>query len=1074
MRVRSLLSATALLASLGLSSALSSKAMAAGTQFLNPNASWAVSQMGQGSAAYCALARRFQQNTILTLARNASDETSFALDFQRPVFKVGQQVDVVLDPGAGQQRSYKATPASNQAFVTRMGRDSSFFKALEKTGFLRVEINGQSYHFNISDLSDGQSKLESCMVSMVMPAAGDETDMAMEGGVLTPGPESVGAAPAADLSSYRQEINTLRRQIANLTKQNESLSGQAGVPVSGDLTVLSSRIETLTAEKKVLEQQLAAANEPKLTTIRPNEDVVELESLRKENLRLKAELQTDQPSADVLADYQLQIEGLKSENKRLLASVAEVKDAGGGLQSAALEGRVRELEAENAALNAQVSQILAQGEVADTAPSPELAALQAENAELKANLSKKGVDSELLEQLRQQIAQVQNENRLLEETAGKIESDLKAAHLAEMETLRQENALSLDKVKAEMAGLAQDDTVLAALQAEAEDLKSQNTSLQAKIEADKAALTEVAALREAKAALEAQKAELESKLARAESADTSAAEKLAALEAENSALKAKVESVQVLVVNSEENLAALEAENSGLQAQITEAQSEQLSVSRSLEAELAALEAEKSALNAQIESASAAEASLSELTVKNQSLKEALGEVVALAESYKSKAIDAAADSEALATLMADKAVSEGKLAVLEQKNAELEKRLIENSRVAVAEEDAVAKEEALQKKIAMLEDQLEMVKAQKDDEIEQMQRKFASLEGKAAHAVPAVVEQKAAVAAAPKPAPTPTPTPTPVTKPLEASKVALASAPESAALLRPEEVVVAKEIVPHARVPNPRVQEIVRPDAFARVPLARAEAAQQEDMSGLNQAQILERQMKGRIENGGLMASKKQDPFEDMSVTPEQAYADVVAEGLRPVEALKAPLERAQEAVSIPQADFQPVSSPVMDGLYRPGFDIAQMLNASRSVEKGSFEVIQGATDSQRVAYQWVTPARVFGSAEQQPLASAGQFDNFVEAYIERTQERCPGEFAVSLDRTSGEGEARADSYEVACVGGDISSSASLLFFAKGETFTAVAYEAPTNKLMEAMESRNQIMQMVQGQGGGWTLASR
>jgi hypothetical protein len=152
----------------------------------------------------------------------------------------------------------------------------------------------------------------------------------------------------------------------------------------------------------------------------------------------------------------------------------------------------------------------------------------------------------------------------------------------------------------------------------------------------------------------------------------------------------------------------------------------------------------------------------------------------------------------------------------------------------------------------------------------------------------------------------------------------------------------------------------------------------------------------------------------------------------------------------------------------------MAEMLNASRSVEKGSFEVINGAANAQRVAYQWVTPARVFGSAEQQPLASSAQFDSFVEEYIARTESRCPGDFAVSLDRTSGEGASRADSYEVACVGANVSSSASLLFFAKGDTFTAVAYEAPTNKLMEAMESRNQIMQMVQSQGNGWTLASR
>ena len=162
----------------------------------------------------------------------------------------------------------------------------------------------------------------------------------------------------------------------------------------------------------------------------------------------------------------------------------------------------------------------------------------------------------------------------------------------------------------------------------------------------------------------------------------------------------------------------------------------------------------------------------------------------------------------------------------------------------------------------------------------------------------------------------------------------------------------------------------------------------------------------------------------------------------------------------------FVPVASQVSDGLYRPGFNVADMLNASRSIQAGSFETIADTSGAERVAYQWVTPARVYGSAEQRPLPSVASFDSFVKDYIERTQSRCPGDFAVSLDQTSGDGASRADSYEVACVGDAVSSSASLLFLAKGNTFTAIAYEAPTTKLMDAMESRNQILQMVQSQG--------
>ena len=61
--------------------------------------------------------------------------------------------------------------------------------------------------------------------------------------------------------------------------------------------------------------------------------------------------------------------------------------------------------------------------------------------------------------------------------------------------------------------------------------------------------------------------------------------------------------------------------------------------------------------------------------------------------------------------------------------------------------------------------------------------------------------------------------------------------------------------------------------------------------------------------------------------------------------------------------------------------------------------------------------------------------------------------------DSTLGGGQLRVDSYEVACIGDQVSSGASLLFFNQGETFTVVAHEAPAANLNEAITMRDKVI---------------
>lgn len=160
--------------------------------------------------AYCALARRFEQGLILTLAKNDKHEISFAIDFPQGNFSANQRYQISLDPGAGEQRKFKVKPASSgKAFVARIGSDQKFISALLRTGYLRVVVENESYNFNLADIDQGQEQLEACLYSGMTPAAGNTN--------------AVSVPSYTQLADLRAEKDKLEQRLQKLEQENESL-----------------------------------------------------------------------------------------------------------------------------------------------------------------------------------------------------------------------------------------------------------------------------------------------------------------------------------------------------------------------------------------------------------------------------------------------------------------------------------------------------------------------------------------------------------------------------------------------------------------------------------------------------------------------------------------------------------------------------------------------------------------------------------------------------------------------------------------------------------------------------------
>jgi len=180
-------------------------------------------------------------------------------------------------------------------------------------------------------------------------------------------------------------------------------------------------------------------------------------------------------------------------------------------------------------------------------------------------------------------------------------------------------------------------------------------------------------------------------------------------------------------------------------------------------------------------------------------------------------------------------------------------------------------------------------------------------------------------------------------------------------------------------------------------------------------------------------------DPFEGINVADE----DTVRSNAPAQEQSAAVTYQSQLQPAVPSRRVNGVSAALAAGN-------VVALDAVRRVDAGAGSV---------EAYQW-RAGSVYGSGEQKILTSYGDFDRHVKEYLMRTQERCSGDFAILPDNSNESNRMRIESYEVACIGNGVNSSASLVFYNDGELFSVLAHEVSSEKMEDAMRIRDRIYQ--------------
>lgn len=475
-------------------------------RILSPNADWKVTKIAAQSAgkdAYCALAQRFTEDVVLTFARNSKNENSMAINFKGKQFEDGSRYPIILKAGEGVERAFSVKPVSNKAVIVRLGQDKTFFDALNASETLSVKVNGQDLRFSLAGYDQGERKMYGCLSSLGMirdaststppPMGGDvaRTVLANAGG---DGAKSTISAQNLLDAKARQEADEVLRIQASLKEieeKNRALKAAVAQENAQNqermkkLESVEARMEALEGKKeKILHdmdavevqrrENLAQSKELKenIGTLKEEKksleaQIVRMESQRVSNQRaiedIRRRMASTETSSSDKVNLQKNLTAIEQENERLKnrlqfaeANLLEVVTQSRDIRSRfddiqeernVLEARIQKMSQERAE-NIRTLDIL-RGELTSVERerdqlAQELAVLQQVNRDYiqSSGLEMKGG-------LRENLAQIQKQNKTLKDILDKKKAESNQNHLLLNEMRNRVSAI--EKEKATMA-----------------------------------------------------------------------------------------------------------------------------------------------------------------------------------------------------------------------------------------------------------------------------------------------------------------------------------------------------------------------------------------------------------------------------------------------------------------------------------------------------------------------------------------------------------------------------------------------------------------------------------------------
>ncbi len=1067
---------------------------------LSPKSKWTATMIDGATAddGYCALARQYNQNVVLSFGQSTKDEYSLAIDFQEEKLKMEKAYSIKLQPAPGKLRAYEMMPASPQALVVRLGYDEDFFNALQKSGQLKADIDGKNYQFAMQELSTGRDELRKCMAGLkgegVVQTASNFSAQKVDNGVVAEmekkaeavvkkaeavKAEAVKAAPKkleipkAELA--KSEIKKAEPVKLAVQEAKKEVPKKLSIPAPEKLATMKKAADDKPVALKKIDAPEAIVTPPPI--IVPAAKVEEKKVVKPiEMARVESKIKEVKPEPKKLEPVKIKptkVEPPKVEAPKVVVKKEEVKQE--PKVATINTNRVSKDVDLNSSVWGRPDAVSAAGKrygsFAEEKPKLEMpkAVAQAKPEVKKAEIKKPEVKTAMVEEMPKPMPAPTVKATPLKKT------ETPKPKMAEVSA----DAFPEDKFpKPFSKSVAKDNVSISKNEAKLKTPRAPEPEVEPKPQAEKEPEKESVNIvfnKDQKVAKETAK-KLSDARDRIAADMENQEKKLAKVDTQSPQAQAELKEIRKELADLEKENRALymEARNarSQIDATFVDTSNEALKRIRAYEKKLEASQSDNLSLAKEIEELRRVQedtqlSALSGDPKMQQSLKrynEAQREIKRLGLLLEQQKLSHRQEKTELEQMLFDPAVTDNaqrkKLANLENKLAQAEQRLTEESqKVNVVDEKTQARLTKLEQELAQAKNKEQALRAE-EQRVQMEAKKVAAAEAK----LNALSQKELALKERE------------VRLKAEAAKIssakalmvqqeqreqqlkALADKRKLEALEEAKKIAAAEERLAQARLKEQALKQQEQQLAAAQSKLEAARLKEQQvkaaEAALQTQTQALQTAQKTMAQANAKMAALQQK---------EQQLAQAQKQLADQSQRLAA---YSNERVT-PSAGFTPSVPAVAAQPLRQAAPVRQAAPraaASPVVQTSNFNqgVIQqilaqsGLSDA-RVAkqrsglYSWNSQG-VNGRAE---VATNGQnLNQFVQGYIAREKQKCAGDFA-SLPATAPNGR---QAYEIACISGNGGKSASAVFAQKGGSVIAIVHETSADNMDAAIDARDKV----------------
>ncbi len=445
--------------------------------------SWQVSRVASVSqGSYCAMAQKFDNQSILTFAQNSEGQYSLAIESPKAKFDAAKDTEVVLSVKGGDEETYNARVQSQNAIVIGLGKGEDVVGKLKKSGVLHVKVGNSQTVYQFNEYGAGQKDMGACLAGIqaspektatnnkadkienTEPAAGETPAEPSVEGLLAARPSTSDNGDGLDKSFLRDDVEPVKAVSKNAPK-----------PADIDIieTTMDKEMSDLREENARLKRSLAESRKAyedqqvKQSGSAVDEMKEKLAALKDENSQLNTELADARKMTKAISEDEMKLsnvsdelkrakqlaETLKSENATLRNQISIAAKTGDKetQQASQMSLQMADLKTENAKLKLEVDSLskLGGGITPDVLAVQQslkgledrIAIMRSENADLRQQLSDAktsgssadmGGDEKLRAQLRDlhvQVETLQKEKVSLLASIEKMQKDTEVSQL---------------------------------------------------------------------------------------------------------------------------------------------------------------------------------------------------------------------------------------------------------------------------------------------------------------------------------------------------------------------------------------------------------------------------------------------------------------------------------------------------------------------------------------------------------------------------------------------------------------------------------------------------------------------